>query len=182
MHFRPIYFCLTELCHGIQGSKMLCSQPRLPAIGTDVMNVQRLAGQCGKLKCCLNYELDCYLDAKKEFPDTSINLETKHGTAFHQKTDIFKKILWYSFRPDSSENLTPISVKRVKEILEINRQGDKVENLADAEAVVNQGFSFENDVGQDSLDRFDDKNKNQNANQKKSRRNKKKKKGNDKKR
>ena len=57
------------------------------------LNPQKLAGQCGKLKCCLIYELDCYLDARKDFPDTSIPLETSEGTVFHQKTDVFKRII-----------------------------------------------------------------------------------------
>ncbi len=147
------------------------------------LNPQKLAGQCGKLKCCLNFELDSYLDAKKHFPDTSVQLETTQGTAYHQKTDIFKQILWYSFSPDSSENLTPVSVKRVKEIIEINKQGNKVEHLADTNDVMQQDFGFENDVGQDRLDRFDKKKKSKNTHQqKKHRRNKKKKKSNGKKR
>ena len=145
------------------------------------LNPQKLAGQCGKLKCCLNFELDSYLDAKKEFPDTSIKLETSQGTAYHQKTDIFKQILWYSYSPDSSENLTPITVKRVKEIIELNRQGKKAEQLADANDLIKQDYTFENDVGQDRLDRFDKKNKSQKSNQKKHRRKGKKKKSNGKK-
>src|SRR6056297_1220833 len=146
------------------------------------LNPQKLAGQCGKLKCCLNFELDSYLDAKKNFPDTSIKLETTKGTAYHQKTDIFKQILWYSFSPDTSENLTPISVKRVKEIIDLNQKGQKVEHLADSNDIIKQDFSFENDAGQDRLDRFDKKQKNKKSpNQKKSRRNKKKKKSNGKK-
>ncbi|MBS3807337.1 MAG: hypothetical protein KGY60_07520 [Bacteroidales bacterium] len=146
------------------------------------LNPQKLAGQCGKLKCCLNFELDSYLDAKKNFPDTSIKLETTKGTAYHQKTDIFKQILWYSFSPDSSENLTPISVKRVKEIIELNDKGQKVEHLADSNDIIKQDFGFENDVGQDRLDRFEKKQTNKKSStQKKRKRNKKKRKSNGKK-
>lgn len=138
------------------------------------LNPQKLAGQCGKLKCCLNFELDSYMDAKKEFPDTSVELQTKQGTAYHQKTDIFKKILWYSFYKESSENLIPITVDRVKEIIEINQNGDCVESLVEAKDSLKEDYGFENDVGQESADRFNKKPKNNKK--KKSRRNKKKKK------
>ena len=138
------------------------------------LNPQKLAGQCGKLKCCLNFELDCYLDAKKEFPDTSMELQTKQGTAYHQKTDIFRKILWYSFCKESSENLIPVTVDRVKEIIEINQNGESVESLVEVKESLKDGYTFENDVGQESADRFNKKSKN--SKKKKSRRNKKKRK------
>jgi cell fate regulator YaaT (PSP1 superfamily) len=135
------------------------------------LNPQKLAGQCGKLKCCLNFELDCYLDAKKEFPDTSEELHTKQGTAYHQKTDIFRKILWYSFNKECSENLIPVTVDRVKEIIEINRKGESVESLVEVKDSLSEDYGFENDVGQESADRF---NKNYKNNKKrKSKRNKK---------
>ncbi|MFO8236069.1 MAG: regulatory iron-sulfur-containing complex subunit RicT [Bacteroidales bacterium] len=124
------------------------------------LNPQKLAGQCGKLKCCLNYELDCYIDAKKNFPDTEILLETKQGTAYHQKTDIFKKTLWYSFSTDSSESLIPVSVERVKQIISINQGGNKPDALIDTESLMNDSIDFENNVGQESLDRFDKKARN----------------------
>ena len=95
------------------------------------LNPQKLAGQCGKLKCCLNYELDMYLEGIKEFPKTDIKLKTQKGNAFHVKTDVFKKIMWYSY-PGESElfSLTPT---RVKEIIEMNRKGKIPANLADFE-------------------------------------------------
>jgi cell fate regulator YaaT (PSP1 superfamily) len=135
------------------------------------LNPQKLAGQCGKLKCCLNFELDCYLDAKKEFPDTSEELHTKQGTAYHQKTDIFRKILWYSFNKECSENLIPVTVDRVKEIVEINRKGESVESLVEVKDSASEGYGFENDVGQESADRFNKKNNNNKK--RKSKRNKK---------
>jgi cell fate regulator YaaT (PSP1 superfamily) len=138
------------------------------------LNPQKLAGQCGKLKCCLNYELDCYLDAKEYFPDTSLELYTKQGTAFHQKTDVFKKILWYSFSKDSSENLVPVAVERVKEIISINQNGEEVEMLNEVKDTTKEDYNFENDVGTESADRFEKKQKNNKK--KKSRRKKKKKK------
>ena len=174
--------CGRELCCSLWISNFVSVTTNAARHQELSLNPQKLAGQCGKLKCCLNYELDSYLDAKKEFPDTSIKLETKKGTAYHQKTDIFKQILWYSFSPDSSENLTPVTVQRVKEVIDLNQKGDKPENLASPETMVQQSFGFENDVGQDSLDRFDKKKNPKSSNQKKrSRRNKKKKKSNGKK-
>jgi len=137
------------------------------------LNPQKLAGQCGKLKCCLNYELDSYLDAKKDFPSTDIVLETKQGTAHYQKTDIFKKIIWYSYSESYSENLIPVTVERVKQIIEINKQGDKPEKLTDENSAIDQPLGFKNDVGEDSIDRFEKKNKKDNKKkQKKSRKNK----------
>ena len=137
------------------------------------LNPQKLAGQCGKLKCCLNYELDCYLDAKKDFPDTSIKLETKQGTAYYQKTDIFKKILWYTFNPETSENLIAVTVERVKEIIELNNKNQKPDALNEIEISQNNNISFENDVGIGRIDRFEKKKK---TGKKKSKKNKRKKK------
>ncbi len=92
------------------------------------LNPQKLAGQCGKLKCCLNYELDSYLDAIRDFPGTEIKLETKKGSAFYQKMDIFKGLSWYSYTKDP-QTLHKIPVDRVKEIIELNKQGKKPDVL-----------------------------------------------------
>ncbi|MEJ2162375.1 MAG: regulatory iron-sulfur-containing complex subunit RicT [Robiginitalea sp.] len=135
------------------------------------LNPLKLAGQCGKLKCCLNYELDTYLDALKDFPSSDAKLQTEKGTAFCQKTDIFKGILWYSYREDPSvwHSLTK---DQVHQILELNRQKKKAGSL---EEYASANFSsdevtFENPVGQDSLTRFDRpkrKKRNKNRNKKK---------------
>lgn len=94
------------------------------------MNPQKLAGQCGKLKCCLNYEHDVYLDAIKEFPDMEIKLLTQKGDAIHQKSDIFKKVMWYSYLNDQS-SLLALSIDTVKHIIEENRKGNKPVSLED---------------------------------------------------
>lgn len=121
------------------------------------LNPQKLAGQCGKLKCCLNYELDCYIDAQKDFPSRNIVLETKTGQAYHSKTDIFRGIMWYTFDPVNMVNFTPVPVERVREIVELNKNGKKVDVLIDLSNVVIEGsLDFKNEVGQDSLTRFDD--------------------------
>jgi len=120
------------------------------------LNPQKLAGQCGKLKCCLNYELDCYLDAQKDFPDRSIPLETEQGTAYHQKTDIFRRLMWYSYEKDTSVNLTPIAIKRVLQIHQLNKKGGKVPSLIAQENIPDRKIlDYENGVNEDSLTRFD---------------------------
>ena len=93
-------------------------------------NPQKLAGQCGKLKCCLNFEYEAYVEALKAFSDTSIVLKFKNGDAVHQKNDVFKGIMWYSYTTDKS-NIMAIPVDKVKEIIEKNKKGEKPEKLED---------------------------------------------------
>ncbi len=120
------------------------------------LNPQKLAGQCGKLKCCLNYELDSYMDALKDFPDTKQRLETNRGYALHQKTDIFKRIIWYTL-PDERDTFIPLTVEQVKEFQELNKQGVKANITPVAQPVIAEEKKpdYENVVGQDSLTRFD---------------------------
>ena len=123
------------------------------------LNPQKLAGQCGKLKCCLNYELDFYQEALKDFPKSNTKLLTEKGIAYCQKIDIFKKTLWFVYKNDSI-NWHQLSEKSVKEILKINSEGKKIENLEDYTVSENvSNINFENVVGQDSLTRFDKKKK-----------------------
>ncbi|MBI2721644.1 MAG: hypothetical protein HYX39_05670 [Bacteroidetes bacterium] len=123
------------------------------------LNPLKLAGQCGKLKCCLNYELDSYLDALKEFPDMeNKRLVTKKGEAFLQKTDIFKRMMWFSYRHETSVFI-PMKVDKVKEVLELNAKNEQPDDLVSAHVKETKikiiEHSFENVVGQDSLTRFD---------------------------
>lgn len=123
------------------------------------LNPLKLAGQCGKLKCCLNFELDSYLDAIKDIPDASTKLESKKGKAFHQKTDIFKRLMWFSYY-ETPDQFIPVPVNRVKEIVELNKLGEKPDDIAlKSEAPKIKLPDFENVVGQDSLTRFDNKKK-----------------------
>lgn len=85
------------------------------------LNPTKLAGQCSKLKCCLNYEIDAYKEARKDFPNISIPLRTKEGKAYFQKSDVFKKVLWYSLEPQNSVNIAPLTAERVEEIIEMNK-------------------------------------------------------------
>lgn len=124
------------------------------------LNPQKLAGQCGKLKCCLNFELDSYMDALKDFPPTNRKLKTANGIANHFKTDIFKGILWY-FNPEDG-GIVSLEKEAVKEILEMNENGEFPESLKDFSVNLEPSTSkvdYENVVGQDDLTRFDDKNK-----------------------
>ncbi len=93
-------------------------------------NPQKLAGQCGKLKCCLNYEYDTYVEALKSFPDNHINLKTKKGEAFYQKSDIFKGLMWYSYTFDRTSSMA-IPAEQVKAIIEMNNKGKYPEQLED---------------------------------------------------
>jgi cell fate regulator YaaT (PSP1 superfamily) len=124
------------------------------------LNPMKLAGQCGKLKCCLNYELDSYQDAIKEFPNVEgKRLISQKGEAFLQKTDIFKRTMWWSYTTEK-DVFIPLSIERVKEVLEMNAKGEHPFDLGvivKEKAVVIKQPDFENVVGQDSLTRFDKK-------------------------
>lgn len=118
------------------------------------LNPQKLAGQCGKLKCCLNYELDSYLEAIKSFPTSDTKLYTEKGTAFHIKTDVFKREMWYMYSEGSA--LVALSPERVAEIKKLNEQKKKPLDLLEftaSKVIVEPDYS--NVVGQDSLNRFD---------------------------
>ncbi len=124
------------------------------------LNTLKLAGQCGKLKCCLNYELDTYMDALRDIPDKVERLETGKGIARLQKTDIFKKIMWFSYPND--DTWIPLEIDRVKEIQQLNKDGVKPDDLKEEalevdKPVVAKVLDYENVVGQDSLTRLDDK-------------------------
>lgn len=122
------------------------------------LNPQKLAGQCAKLKCCLNYEVDAYVEAQKDIPPRNIPLETKDATFYHFKTDVFGRIMQYSSAPNMASNVISIPVDRVKEIMALNKQGIKVDSLTE-EVEEGKPIDYENVVGQDSLTRFDKKKK-----------------------
>lgn len=119
------------------------------------LNPQKLAGQCGKLKCCLNYELDMYLEALDSFPNTDTKLITAKGVASCQKIDIFKGRLWYAYENDSS-NWHEIPVEQANKIIAENKKGNKPIALEDFVVEEDEKeTSFDDGVGQDSLTRFD---------------------------
>ena len=122
------------------------------------LNPQKLAGQCGKLKCCLNFELDTYLDALKEFPPTDCKLQTEKGVAFCQKVDIFKGLLWFTYKNDAT-NWHALDKHRVNEILAINKEGKKIDSLdayqIEIQTIDEMAADTDHSLIEDSLTRFD---------------------------
>ncbi len=117
------------------------------------INQSKLSGQCGRLKCCLNYELDTYMDALRFFPDDADNIEIATSRAYLVKKDIFRNLMWYSM-PDSNKQY-PLTIERVKKIKELNRQGIRPESLEPVEVTSNKPKEIEpvyaDVVGQISL-------------------------------
>ena len=120
------------------------------------INQTKLSGQCGRLKCCLNYELDTYMDALRVFPDNAETIETTQGQAFLIKRDIFKNLMWYGYKGSSKQY--PLTISRVKEIVKLNKEGKKPDELQPVELETNANkagikveMGFVNDVGQISL-------------------------------
>ncbi|WP_421763455.1 PSP1 domain-containing protein [Ekhidna sp.] len=95
------------------------------------LNPSKLSGQCGRLKCCLNYELDTYMDALQDIPEVETPLKTERGNAKLQKTDIFRKIMWFGY--DDDNNWYSVDVNRVKEIQSLNKKGKKPFSLLENE-------------------------------------------------
>ena len=137
------------------------------------LNPQKLAGQCGKLKCCLNYELDSYLNALKAFPKTETKLQTIKGVGVCQKIDIFKGYMWYAYKGEWM-NWHLLKIDQVKQIIELNKAKKAVLSLEDFSQetkVESLDKVFENVVGQDSLNRFDSPKKRKGNNKSGSRKN-----------
>ncbi|WP_149867299.1 PSP1 domain-containing protein [Solirubrum puertoriconensis] len=133
------------------------------------LNPAKLSGQCGRLKCCLNYELDTYLDALRDIPQVSKPLQTQQGDAFLQKTDIFKKRMWFAFRGDN--NWVMLSTDRVKEIQLLNKAGERPETLQPPIVEPAPAPSVQEHV-EGSLDRLDDKMKSGKRNKRKKKKDK----------
>ena len=133
------------------------------------LNPQKLAGQCAKLKCCLNFEIDSYVEAVKQLPEKNIPLETKDNVYYHFKTDIFKREMTYSTDKNIAANLEVLSVDRVFEVMALNKNGVKPDKLnLDTDERQKELKEFGDIIGQDSVTRFDKakkkKNKNRNNN------------------
>ncbi len=116
------------------------------------LNPQKLAGQCGKLKCCLNYEVAAYTDAQARLPRVSEPLEFEDGQAFLVKTDILAQRLFFSYEKGSLVNIYPLSADEVREIQEMNRRGEKPASLKQDIAAAPE---FVSAVGDDAINRFD---------------------------
>ena len=125
------------------------------------LNPQKLAGQCSKLKCCINYEVSTYVDAQRQLPEVRGPIELEDGPAWLMKTDILRGILYFSYEQGSLSNLYPLSAERVREILAENRKGIKSASLQNSGPGVKQ-TEFISAVGDDSITRFDEQKKRRN--------------------
>lgn len=119
------------------------------------LNPSKLAGQCGKLKCCLNYENDMYLEALDEFPDHDTRLKTKKGEAEYQKADVFKRIIWYSYIGDYA-SMMAIPLDEVKKVISMNGKGNMPEKLEDFAVTLEQKTDYSNGFDEEELNRFDE--------------------------
>jgi cell fate regulator YaaT (PSP1 superfamily) len=119
------------------------------------MNPQKLAGQCAKLKCCINYEVDAYVEAQKQLPSREIVLETRDNSHYHFKTDIFKHEITYSTDKTFAANLITIPAKRVFDIINMNKKGEKPVSLEADEKPQPPKRDSHDILGQESLTRFD---------------------------
>ena len=117
------------------------------------LNPQKLAGQCGKLKCCLNYEVATYMDAQSRIPKVSEPLEFEDGLAYLRKTDILREVMYFSYDKGSDANLYPLDASEVREIIKMNRNGLKPESLKTEPEPVSPEFISA--VGDDNITRFD---------------------------
>jgi cell fate regulator YaaT (PSP1 superfamily) len=153
--------CGRELCCSSFITNFVSVSTQSARIQEVSLNPQKLAGQCGKLKCCLNYEVASYADARKSFPDRSVILKTSKGKASHQKTDVYRGIMWYLLEGDKGTSIVPVSGDRVRQIIAMNKKEEFPENLNNpADIVVPEKDSdYMNVVGQESLTRFEKSNK-----------------------
>lgn len=121
------------------------------------INPAKLAGQCGKLKCCLNYELDQYVEALKEIPSVHTKLHLPKGPAYHFKTDIFQRVMYFVYEQHAADGPFPLTVDAVKEIMERNKKGVSIESIEAFVPAADKSpeTDFAEVVGQDSLTRFD---------------------------
>ena len=147
---------------GVCGRELCCSNyiSSFQSISTSAarcqdlsLNPLKLAGQCGKLKCCLNYEVPVYLDALSRIPKVNEPLEFEDGPAYLRKTDILRETMYFSYEKSSDATLFPLSAEEVREIIEMNRDGEKAESLRPEP--VQRTPEFVSAVGDDSISRFD---------------------------
>jgi cell fate regulator YaaT (PSP1 superfamily) len=165
--------CGRELCCSTWMSNFVSVSTNAARYQEISLNPQKLAGQCGKLKCCLNFEVDSYVDAQKDFPPNNIPLHTENMTYHFLKADIFEGIYWYAPQGNGPSNLVPVPVQKVKEIQRLNRNGKKPERLV-TEKFDNgpkKSETMQNVVGQDDLHRFDRPKKQPRKNSRNNRRN-----------
>lgn len=150
--------CGRELCCSNSMSSFV-SVSTVAARYQDIsLNPQKLAGQCGKLKCCLNYEVDTYVEAQRELPSRDIILETKDASYYHFKTDILSGVITYSTSKDVAANLVAIPKDRVYEIMRMNKRGNRPLRLELDGADNHHDKEMPKDIlEQENINRFDNK-------------------------
>lgn len=159
--------CGRELCCATWMTSFVSVSTNAARIQDISLNPQKLAGQCAKLKCCLNYEVDAYVECQKRMPSREIALETKDGTFYFFKSDILKGLVTYSTDKNFAANIVTITGKRAFEIINMNRKGLKPDNLMEEEKKNEPKRSIDL-LEQESLTRFD---RSKNAGKKKKKRN-----------
>ncbi|MEN8156327.1 MAG: regulatory iron-sulfur-containing complex subunit RicT [Bacteroidota bacterium] len=148
--------CGRELCCSTFVTNFVSVSTHSARVQEVALNPQRLAGQCGKLKCCLNYELAGYEDARKAFPKTSTLLKTVAGDAHLLKTDVYRGIMWYAYEGSGAQALVPVPAERVTEVVEMNRKGQLPDELVESDALKKESsLEYTNGAGQGSLTRFE---------------------------
>lgn len=150
--------CGRELCCATWHTNFVTVSTAAARIQDISTNPLKLAGQCAKIKCCVNYEVPVYKDAIGNLPNPDTVLNTLEGDFYHIKTDVFKRVMTFASSPNSHSNLITIPVDRVNEIIALNRQGKKAASLK-KEDDKKEKVDYQNVVGQDSLTRFDKENR-----------------------
>ena len=150
--------CGRELCCATWITKFTSVTTICARVQQLSLNPIKLAGQCGKLKCCLNYEYDMYVDALKEFPDNNVVLKTQTGDAVFVKNDVYKKMMWYSYADSKDNSIMSIPIDKVREIIDMNRKGKMPQNIEDYAEETEQRVEIDDgdNVTPDDLTRFDD--------------------------
>lgn len=149
--------CGREICCSTFITNFVSVTTQAARIQEVSLNPQKLAGQCGKLKCCLNYELQGYTEAQKNIPNKEIVLKTSKGEAFFQKNDVYRGIMWYAYNQEKIHTIVPVPIERVKEVMKLNREGKFPDDLITFQVDTDSSTDYKNDVGQDSLTRFEKK-------------------------
>lgn len=148
--------CGRELCCSTFVTNFVSVSTHSARIQEVALNPQKLAGQCGKLKCCLNYELAGYEDARKHFPAVDPPLKTSKGEALHLKTDVYRGIMWFGYSESGAHTLVPVPVERVVEVRKMNQQGQVPEDLTDQDFGKRENIlGYTDGAGEESLTRFE---------------------------
>jgi len=148
--------CGRELCCSTWLTKFRSVTTHAARTQQLALNPQKLAGQCGKLKCCINYEYDTYVEANQLLPDSRKVLQTKKGNGIFMKSDSFKRIMWYSYEGNDS-SLIVLSADKVQEIIRMNEKGQKPEKLEDFALKQESKTGYDNSSEQFDLNRFNER-------------------------